>query len=181
MNKKFAAFFMATAIAALPLVSVVAADKSTNAVSETPASKSTAKPAVKKTAGKSVSISGKVTAVDLILKTVTLEKGKKQTVYQVTSETRFYAGETPAIMSEVTIGETVEGRASALGDAKYDLKALYLKAKPKDSKEAAPAKAKAVDKKSDVKAPSPSKSTNSVPAAPTKPANPSTPTTPPKP
>lgn len=173
MNKKFAAFFMATALAALPLVSVVAADKSTNAAPEIPASKSLAKPAAKKTHGKPVSISGKVVAVNPILKTVILEKGKKQTVYQVTAETRFYAGEKPEIMSAVAVGEAVDGRALALGDAKYDLTALYLPAKPK---EAAPAKA--IEKKADAKAPSPSKSTNSVPA---KPANPSKPGTPPKP
>jgi hypothetical protein len=167
MSKKCAAFFLATALAVLPLVSAVAADKSTNAAPETPASKSTAKPAVKKTVEKTVSISGKVTAVDLILKTVTLEKGKKQTVYQVTSETRFHAGDKPETMRGITTGETVEGRASALGDGKYDLKALYMKAKPK---EAAPAKA--VEKKADVKAPAPSATTNAGPVAPAKPATP---------
>jgi hypothetical protein len=167
MSKKYAAFFLATVLAALPLLSVAGADGSTNAAPKTPPSKSTAKPAVKKTAGKPVSISGKVTAVDPIAKTITLEKGKKQTVYQVTSETRFYAGNKPAMMSGVTTGETVEGRASALGDGKYDLKALYMKAKPK---EAAPAKA--VEKKADVKAPAPPATTNAAPAAPAKPAAP---------
>ncbi len=167
MNKTFAAFILATTLAALPLVSVAAADTSTNAVPTIPASKSLAKPAARKSHGKPVSISGKVVAVNPILKTVILEKGKKQTVYQVTAETRFYAGEKPEIMSAVTVGDAVEGRALALGDAKYDLTALYLPAKPK---EAAPAKA--VEKKADAKTPSPSKSTNSVPASPAKPTKP---------
>lgn len=155
---------MATALVALPLVSVVAADKSTNAAPEIPAKKAAAKPAAKKSQGKPVPVKGKVQAVDPILKTITLEKGKKQTVYQVTAETRFYAGEKPEMMSAVLVGEEVEGRASSTGEGKYDLKALYLKAKPK---EAAPVDGEV--KKADVKAPSASKSTNSVPVKPAKP------------
>lgn len=158
---------MATAITAMPLVSAVAADKSTNAAPELPAAKVAAKPAAKKSHGKSVPVKGKVLAVDPILKTITLEKGKKQTVYQVTAETRFYAGEKPEVMAAIMVGEEVEGRALALGDARYDLKALYLKAKPA---EAAPAKE--VEKKADANAPSPSKSTNSVPVKPARPAMP---------
>jgi len=152
---------MATALAALPAVSAGAADKSTSAAPEIPASKSAAKPALKRPPGRPVPVHGKVIAVDLIAKTITLEKGKLQTVYRVTAETRFYAGEKPVIMAAVVIGESVEGRASAMADRKYDLNALYLKAKPR---EAAPAKP--VDKKSGVKAPSPSKPTDSVPALP---------------
>lgn len=161
MNKKFAAFLMATAMAAMPLVSAVAADKSTNAAPELPAAKIAAKPAAKKSRGKPVPVKGKVLAVDPILKTITLEKAGKQTVYQVTAETRFYAGEKPAVMAAVIVGEEVEGRGLALGDAKYDLKALYLKAKSNEA-----AAAKEVEKKADAKTTTHSKSTNSVPVKP---------------
>ncbi len=167
MNKQIPAFFLAAALAALPLISVAAADKSTNAAPATPAAKVPAKPAAKKSQGTPVDIKGKVIAVDKIAKTVTLQKKERQTVYQVTSETRFYAGDKPEMMSGVATGELVEGRAVALGDGKYELKVLYMKAKPKEA-----ALAKPVEKKADVKAPASPAATNAAPAAPAKPATP---------
>jgi uncharacterized protein YqeY len=80
---------------------------------------------------------GKVATVEKMAKTFTLD-GKKDLVFQVTSETRIVKDGKPATMDDVTVGESVKVR-SKVKDDKTDALLVQIgkvasKAKAKKSK-----------------------------------------------
>ena len=90
---------LAVTVAEAPL-QMFAQDNSTN----TPPSKA-AKSAKKKTSTSTTQIRGKLTAVDKIAKTITVGDN----IYQITSQTKIFKGEKPAILDDATVGVEVTG------------------------------------------------------------------------
>ena len=108
---------------------------------EKPAAKAKeAKPAKEKT----TTFSGKLGAIDKVMKTITLDD-KKKTVIEVTSDSLVTKDGKPAIMTDGTIGEPVNGTAKTLADGKmsalllnYGKKVTPPKKATKPKKEAKP-------------------------------------------
>jgi len=65
--------------------------------------------------------SGTLTAIDRTAMTITVEKSGKSHTYQVTSRTRFFKDNKPAILSDGVIGQPVSGQVKAAKKDKTDL------------------------------------------------------------
>ncbi len=124
--------------------------------------------------GKTVDIRGKVTAVDPIGMTITIEQKKKTQVYHMTSSTRLYVNDKPVMLKEITAGAKAAGTGKMLADGKADLLDLYVTAAketaPEGEKKVEPAKKaegkKAAAKKEEAKpAKAPAKKAAPAPAA----------------
>lgn len=130
------------------------------------------KPAPKKAQkGKTVDIRGKVTAVDPIAMTITIEQKKKTQVYRMTSSTRLYVNDKPVMLKEITAGTKAAGTGKVFANGTADLLDLYVtvtvakETAPEGEKKAEPAK-KAEGKKVEAKpAKAPAKKAAPAPAA----------------
>lgn len=135
------------------------------------------KPAPKKASkGKIVDIRGKVTAVNAIGMTITIEQKKKTQAYRMTSSTRLYVNDKPVMLKEITSGAKAAGTGKVFADGTADLLDLYVtvtvakETAPEGEKKAEPAKKgegkKAAAKKEEAKpAKAPAKKAAPVPAA----------------
>jgi hypothetical protein len=83
---------------------------------------------------------GKVGAVDLVNKTITLDEKTKRT-FEITSETKIMKANKPATLADAVVGENITGSYMKVTETKFVAKTVRLgvKATPV-TKEAAPAK-----------------------------------------
>lgn len=77
---------------------------------------------------------GKISAVDLSAKTITLPGKEKNRVFQVTGETKIVKDGKPSTLESAKVGDEVGGRALAASDGKLDLVALRIGPKPEAGK-----------------------------------------------
>jgi hypothetical protein len=77
---------------------------------------------------------GKVGAVDKVAKTVTLEGKEKSRTFQITSASKITKNGKPAVIDDVTVGETVGGLAREV-TGKLEIVTLNLGAKAAKPKE----------------------------------------------
>src|SRR5438132_5216909 len=82
---------------------------------------------------------GKVSAVDKTAKTITLEGKEKSRTFQITSGTKITKDGKPAVLDDVTVGESVRGVAKENAAGKLEavtvkVGALAGNAKPNDQK-----------------------------------------------
>src|SRR5439155_22958378 len=69
---------------------------------------------------------GKVSAVDKTTKVITLEGKEKSRSFQVTSETKITKDGKPAVLDDVTAGESVGGRAKENEAGKWESRTLHM-------------------------------------------------------
>jgi len=78
---------------------------------------------------KQIPFRGKVSAVDKVAKTVVLEGKEKQRVFQITSETKITKDGKPAVLDDVTAGESVGGLAHENAAGKLEVVTLNVGAR----------------------------------------------------
>lgn len=93
------------------------------------ADKPSDKAAEKEAKGKFRPFNGKIKEVDKTAKTIKLEGEKAQT-FMITSDTKIQKDGKSATLDDVTVGETVGGRARENADGKWEATSLRLGQKP---------------------------------------------------
>ena len=136
MIKSIGKLTLATILAAL----VVGVPMGVSAQEKTaPAPAAPASPEAKTKSGP---FHGKLSAVDKVKKTITLE-GKSKRTFEITSETKLTKNSKPATLDDAVIGEDVGGYYTKSADGKMVAKSIRFGAKAEAkaaTKEAAPAK-----------------------------------------
>jgi hypothetical protein len=92
------------------------------------------KPSANTEKKKPVPFRGKVSAVDKVAKTVALEGKEKQRILQITSDTKITKDGKPAVLDDVTPGESVGGLARENAAGKMELVTLNVGARAGKSK-----------------------------------------------
>jgi hypothetical protein len=107
-----------------------------------PAMAATAKPEAADSAtsaktAKAFPFRGKISALDITAKTITLPGKEKSRVFQVTAETRITKDGKPSTLEAAKIGDEVGGRALAADEGKCNLVVLRIGPKPETGKKGA--------------------------------------------
>src|SRR5216117_3694837 len=84
---------------------------------------------------KRMPFTGKVSAMDKINKTVTLEGKEKSRTFQITSATKINKDGKPAVMDDVVVGQTVGGLVKESAAGKWEVVTLNIGAKAGKAKE----------------------------------------------
>ncbi len=84
---------------------------------------------------KQVPFRGKVSTVDKTAKSITLEGKEKSRTLQITSSTKISKQGKPAVLDDVTVGETVGGLARETAAGKWEIVTLTIGAKAAKPKE----------------------------------------------
>ena len=83
----------------------------------------------KKSKSAATAFHGKISAVDKVAKTITLEGKEKGRVIQITSETKMTKDGKPAMFDAAVVGEQVGGHAHKGADGKLEATSLHFGAK----------------------------------------------------
>ena len=121
---------LATMALGVPLAAL--ADNTTPAPATPPPAPAPAEPAAP-TKPVIIPFKGKLGAVDLVNKTITLDEKTKRT-FQVTSDTKIMKAGKPATLEDAVVGEDVGGRYTKGDDGKLVLKSVRFGAKPEPAK-----------------------------------------------
>jgi len=124
---------MIKSIGKLTLVSILAAvvlGVPMGASAQSNSTPSTAAPATPDAKARAFPFRGKISAVDTVKMTLTLEGKATNRVFEITSTTKLVKAGKPATLADATVGETVTGQCTKTADGQYVAKSVYIGPRP---------------------------------------------------